>query len=226
MFYGFGPRQQQLLKNLLEHKSGRTVEELSKLLGITRTAVNQHLLALERGGYVIKDKLTKTGGRPGYTYVLTQQGYDLFPKQYAWFSRLLLESLKEELGKEGLERYLRKLGGELSVNIKNRLKAHSADQRLDEVAEILQELGYDAYAEKTEERQPALIAHNCVYHDLAKTHNEVCEFDITLLSSLLDADIEHKTCMARGDHCCRFIVHDKKTTADTRNINTKNEDGG
>lgn len=210
MFYGFGPRQQQLLKTLLEHKSGRTVEELSKLLGITRTAVNQHLLALERGGYVAKDKLTRTGGRPGYTYVLTQQGYDLFPKQYAWFSRLLLESLKEELGKEGLERYLRKLGGELSSTLKNKLRAATPEGRLDEVAEMLQELGYDAHAGLTEEQQPALTAHNCVYHDLAVTHNEVCEFDITLLSSLLDADIEHQTCMARGDHCCRFVAHKKQ----------------
>jgi predicted ArsR family transcriptional regulator len=210
MFYGFGPRQQQLLKTLLEHKSGRTVEELSKLLGITRTAVNQHLLALERGGYVVKDKLTKTGGRPGYTYVLTQQGYDLFPKQYAWFSRLLLESMKEELGEKGLERYLHKLGDELSTRLKSRLSTHPTE-KLAEVAEILQELGYDAYAEETEARQPALTAHNCVYHDLAKTHNEVCEFDISLLSSLLDADIEHKTCMARGDHCCRFIVHGKNS---------------
>jgi DeoR family transcriptional regulator, suf operon transcriptional repressor len=85
MFYGFGARQQQLLKGLLEHKSGLTVDELTRLLGITRTAVNQHLLALERSGYIAKDKLTKTGGRPGYTYVLTEQGLDLFPKQYAWF---------------------------------------------------------------------------------------------------------------------------------------------
>lgn len=210
MFYGFGPRQQQLLKTLLEHKSGHTVEELSKSLGITRTAVNQHLLALERGGYVIKDKLTKTGGRPGYTYILTRQGYDLFPKQYAWFSRLLLESLKEELGKEGLERYLRKLGSQLSATLKNRLRAKTTEGRMDEVAEMLQELGYDAYAGITEEQQPALTAHNCVYHDLAATHNEVCEFDITLLSSMLDANIEHQTCMARGDHCCRFIVHKNK----------------
>lgn len=210
MFYGFGPRQQQLLKTLLEHKSGHTVEELSKLLGITRTAVNQHLLALERGGYVVKDKLTKTGGRPGYTYVLTPRGYDLFPKQYAWFSRLLLDSLKEELGEEGLECYLRKLGSELSANLKNQMRGDSIEERLVEVAEMLQELGYDAYPDETEERQPALTAHNCVYHDLAKTHNEVCQFDITLLSSLLNADIEHKTCMARGDHCCKFIVHNNK----------------
>lgn len=210
MFYGFGPRQQQLLKTLLEHKSGRTVEELSKLLGITRTAVNQHLLALERGGYITKDKLTKTGGRPGYTYILTPQGYDLFPKQYAWFSRLLLESLKEELGKEGLERYLRKLGGQLSDKLRSQLQANSPEQRLDEVTNILQELGYDAYAGESEERLPAITAHNCVYHDLARTHNEICEFDITLLSSLLNADIEHKACMARGDHCCKFIVHNNK----------------
>lgn len=212
MFYGFGPRQQQLLQVLLENKPGLTVDELSKSLGITRTAVNQHLLVLESSGYVAKGKLTKTGGRPGHTYVLTQQGYDLFPKQYAWFSQLLLDFLKKQTSEGMVEKYMVKLGVELSQSIRERLKGTTPEERIVEVAAIMQELGYDAYAEETPESPlPAIKAHNCVYHHLATTHREVCQLDISLLSSLLNAEIKHTTCMAKGDQCCQFhVMHFRK----------------
>jgi DeoR family suf operon transcriptional repressor len=206
MFYGFGPRQQQMLQTLLENKSGLTVDELSKSLGITRTAINQHLLVLESSGYIAKGKLTKTGGRPGHTYVLTQQGYDLFPKQYAWFSQLLLDFLQKQLGDDGVEKYMTKLGAELAKTLKERIKGATPEERIVEVAAIMQELGYDAYAEKT-----AIKAYNCVYHHLAQSHREVCQLDISLLSSLLSAEIKHTNCMAQGDACCQFqVVHFRK----------------
>ncbi len=187
------------------------MDELSKSLGITRTAVNQHLLVLESSGYLAKGKLTKTGGRPGHTYVLTQQGYDLFPKQYAWFSQLLLDFLQKQMGEDVVEKYMSKLGVELAKSIKERIKGTTLEERVVEVAAIMQELGYDAYAEETETRQPAIKAHNCVYHHLAQTHREICQLDINLLSSLLNAEIKHSACMAKGDHCCQFqVMHFRK----------------
>lgn len=212
MFYGFGPRQQQLLQVLLENKSGLTVDELSKSLGITRTAVNQHLLVLESSGYVAKGKLTKTGGRPGHTYVLTQQGYELFPKQYAWFSQLLLDFLQKQLGDDAVEKYMSRLGVELARTVKERVKGATPEERIVEVAAIMQELGYDAYAEAAGGNQlPGIKAHNCVYHHLAQTHREVCQLDLSLLSSLLNAEIDHSSCMAKGDDCCQFhVLHFRK----------------
>jgi predicted ArsR family transcriptional regulator len=206
MFYGFGPRQQQLLQTLLENKSGLTVDELSKSLGITRTAINQHLLVLESSGYVAKGKLTKTGGRPGHTYILTPEGHDLFPKQYAWFSQLLLDFLHKQMGNDAVEKCMSKLGVELAKTVKDRVKGTTPEERIIEVAAIMQELGYDAYAEETENRLPGIKAHNCVYHHIAQTHREVCQLDISLLSSLLDAEINHTSCMAKGDACCQFHV--------------------
>jgi predicted ArsR family transcriptional regulator len=49
MFYGFGQRQRELLEKLLHRKSGLTIDELAKELGITRNAVQQHALSLEKG---------------------------------------------------------------------------------------------------------------------------------------------------------------------------------
>ena len=56
-------------------------------------------MALERDGYVSKTAPRKTGGRPQNVYVLTEEGTNLFPKQYSWFSKLLIQTLREEVGR-------------------------------------------------------------------------------------------------------------------------------
>ena len=50
---------------------------------------------------------------------------------------------------------------------------------------------------------------NCIYHNLAQKHEEICEFDRALMSSLLDKDIEHVECMAKGGAVCRFKIINK-----------------
>jgi predicted ArsR family transcriptional regulator len=204
-----GDRQQALLRVLLENKSGLTVDALVRALDITRTAVNQHLAALERRGYVKKGPLTQTGGRPGYTYTLTATGVELFPKQYSWFSELMLKSLESQLGRDGLARFLSTLGSELAEEHRERLHALPPRERITALVELMQTLGYEAREDDGSE-QPAITAQNCVYHHLANTYNEVCEFDLSLIGKLLDAGVDHQECMARGDGCCRFAIEWKK----------------
>src|SRR6185503_11076746 len=95
-----GNSQQEVLAQLLERKAGATLDELVAAVGLSRTAVNQHLIALEREGYVRKAVPRKTGGRPQHIYVLTEEGCNLFPKQYSWFSKLLIQTLREQVGED------------------------------------------------------------------------------------------------------------------------------
>src|ERR1700733_2087276 len=74
--------QQEVLNQLMDRKSGATLDELVAAVGLSRTAVNQHLMVLERDGYVRKAATRKTGGRPLNVYILTEDGTNLFPKQY------------------------------------------------------------------------------------------------------------------------------------------------
>src|ERR1700679_1416971 len=105
-----GSSQQQVLTVLIERKSGVTLDELIAAVGLSRTAVNQHLIGLERQGYVRKAAPRKTGGRPQHVYVLTEEGNNLFPKQYSWFSTLLIQTLREQLGEEQASQYMYNLG--------------------------------------------------------------------------------------------------------------------
>jgi len=203
----FESRQLQILALLQESQSGLTIDALVTRLEISRTAVNQHMVSLERDGLIKKSAQQKsTGGRPGWSYQITAEGINQLPKQYSWFSELLLDTLKEELGSQKLEAYMKKVAQSLAPQLRQQLKGKDLKEHIQQVAGILQSLGYQAHTEATPSKKelPVLTAHNCVYHDLAIKHPEVCAFDIALLEQLVDRKVDHQECMAKGGHACRF----------------------
>jgi DeoR family suf operon transcriptional repressor len=69
------------------------------------------------------------------------------------------------------------------------------------------DLGFQVKVDREPETENLnLQAYNCIYHDLAQKHHEICEFDLVLMSSLLDKEIEQLSCMAKGDCKCCFRV--------------------
>ncbi len=205
-----GSRQQQILQLLLENKAGLSIDEIATALNISRNAVQQHFAVLEREGYIQTGVLNKTAGRPVRSYVLTEAGINSFPKQYAWFSELILTDLKNEMGSEAFQRYLHKLGRSLSENLLSRFKGKQTDERIEELLKIMDDLGFKTRKlTASDNNERAIEACNCIYHDLAQKHEEICEFDRTLMSSLLEKDIEHVECMAKGGAVCRFKIINK-----------------
>jgi DeoR family suf operon transcriptional repressor len=202
--------QYQILKLLLENKTGLNIDEIATALNISRNAVQQHFSVLERDGYIQAGELKKTAGRPVRSYVLTETGINSFPKQYAWFSELILTDLKNEMGSEAFQRYLHRLGNNLSQNFLSRFKGKQTDERIEELLKVMDELGFKTKNLKdSDSNERTIEACNCIYHDLAQKHEEICEFDRTLMSSLLDKDIEHVECMAKGGAVCRFKIINK-----------------
>ena len=202
-----GARQQLLLKALLHNPHGLSIDQLAQELSISRNAVNQHLASLEKQRYVESVLQSSTGGRPGRVYKLSPTGLELFPRHYSLFSRLLLQLVQQKLGDETLRECLAGLGEQLSQEYKNRVrKRDTLSAQIDEVKLIMYELGYETELEQNQANPSEIVASNCVFHALAKDCKEVCELDLSLISSLLDAKVEHKECMVRGGHCCRFGI--------------------
>lgn len=207
-------RQHQILGLLLENKNGLSIDHLAKRLDISRAAVQQHFVVLERDGFIRKKQLNKTGGRPVSLYELTNHGINYFPKQYAWLTGLVLESLEDEIGPERVIAFMQKLGHKLAGRLQERFQGKDLDARMDELAQVMNELGFQVKINQDGETgSQSLQAFNCVYHDLAQKQQAVCEFDLALMSSSLDQKIMHASCMARGDCSCKFVVGEtrKKT---------------
>ena len=94
----------------LLRRSGRTVEELARALGLTDNGVRAHLAVLERDGIVRQRGSVRRGsggGKPAYVYELTSEAEGLFPKAYEPALSRLLDVLAERLGAEDSEALLR-----------------------------------------------------------------------------------------------------------------------
>ncbi|MGR9073762.1 MAG: helix-turn-helix transcriptional regulator [Gammaproteobacteria bacterium] len=212
MIQKISSRQHQILQLLLENREGLSIDNIAKAMDISRTAVQQHFVGIESEGYIKKSTLNKTFGRPVTVYAITDKGINYFPKQYAWFSELLLTELQEEMGQKRFKAYMQRLGRKLGEKIRARFQGQELDKRMDELLSIMSELGYQVEAEADAHDSPGhfnIRAHNCVYHDLALKHHEICDFDVALISTLLDRDVNQSTCMANGDCACNF--HIRKT---------------
>lgn len=199
-------RREQLLRLLLERKTGRTIDELARGLHVSRNAVRQHLTSLVAEGLVTKGPMQATGGRPEQLYLLSAEGHEGFPRKYSWFSELLLDSLKSEKGEAALIARFEKLGTQVGTQLQHTQHLPGpAAERIGRLATAMHELGYEATSTAVTGRQlPMIEAANCVFHHLATRFPEVCHFDLALLSTFVGRPVEHDECIVRGGHVCRF----------------------
>ena len=77
-------------------------------------------------------------------------------------------------------------------------------ERIQALAGIMRELGYQSGTIASEQKLPAIEASNCVFHSLAKCYPEVCHFDLAMMSEVIGCNVVHDECMVRGGHVCRF----------------------
>jgi len=194
---------------LLQDKSGLTIDALVEKLGITRNAVRQHLTTLERDGHVARSGVRPTGGRPQLLYVLTEAGAEQFTRRYSWFADLLVGLLKSTIGGEDLRHRLERLGADAADALRQDKNTNPRlGARLAVLSEAMRQLGYETDPE-VQNRGKDVVARNCIFHQLAVAHPEVCAFDLGFMSRFADAKIEHVECMARGQHVCRFRFQEK-----------------
>jgi DeoR family transcriptional regulator, suf operon transcriptional repressor len=211
MLQNISPRQHHILEQLLENRTGLSIDALAKALDISRAAVQQHLVGLEGDGYIKKISRNKTAGRPVVIYGITDKGINYFPKQYAWFSDLILSELRQELGVEGFKDYMQRLGIKLANKLRSQFEEKNLNDRVDELLLIMTSLGFQVSTDVDLATGKSIIrANNCIYHDLAQKHNEICAFDLALMSSLLDKEIDQVSCMAKGDCACHFRIQGKQ----------------
>lgn len=198
MLQGLGRTQQDLLSALLYQPSGMSIDELAHALTITRTAVRQHLAALERDGLVARGQTRPTGRRPEQLHQLTDRGKELFPRQYHLLASLVIGEVATLVGHDGLITLMRNLGSKMAADLEQQAIKE------EKIVEHMNNAGYEANVFFRSGGEKEIVAHNCVFHHLAATHPEVCELDLALIGSLGHSTVEHLTCMVRGATVCTF----------------------
>lgn len=201
----FGTTQQKLLRALLQSPQGATVESLCEALGVTHNAIRQHLTALISAGLVERGTARPTGGRPQSRYLLLPAGRDLFPRSYGLIAASVLEHLYANSGTADVQALLSKVGHELGMAAAARIDSANDAGIASALAEQLDALGYEAIAVRRD-GETQVEAYNCVFHTLAKTHPDVCRFDLAFMEAATGRPIQHMECLVRGGHSCRFRI--------------------
>lgn len=204
--------QKKILEFLLDQPEGITLDGISELLGITRTAVKNHITRLESLGLVGYRDEKGAVGRPSRKYILTDNGQEVFPRKYSWLSIEILSFLAKEQGESALESIMQKLAIEIAEKMKHRfIGINSSSELYSRITLILNELGYRAQLKQSDIRKDVIIeAVNCVYHTVAKSHPSVCQFDIKFIEVASGGqNVVLESCIAKGAKVCRFCISQK-----------------
>ena len=190
------------------------LEELAKVMKVSRMAVHKHLVLLQNRGLVESIENRGHVGRPRMVYQLTSQSKTVFPKSYSAIATHALDFIERNMGKEGIEKVLRERQTELFDQYYKRLKDLDFDKQVKELARIRDEEGYIAESKKESKRsgggKHVLLEYNCPIIHIAEKHWEACSTETELFEKLLGANIETTHRAAKGDSICKFVIKEKR----------------
>lgn len=190
----------------MQRNGAATIKELEQMLGVTTTAVRQHLSTLQAEGY-IERKAVHTGvGRPHHTYTITERVHELFACHCDDLALTLLEEVFALEGKERTTLLLARVSNRLASRYSTSVRSGILQERVEELATALHRRGVLTDVKTNEDDIIVLHTYTCPYHELAQEHREICEMDKAMLRQVLGSDVSLTNCMMDGHHSCSFEV--------------------
>jgi predicted ArsR family transcriptional regulator len=199
---------------VLKSRGSSTAQELAAALGVTSPAVRRHLAELHSSG-MVELRLGKPAGRgrPQHVYHLSRKGEMSFPQRYAELCTELLENIESIFGSEAVERVLEERNARRRAEWAARLGDGGVEARLQALAELLNEHGYEASTALGEGRCFFLEQANCPSLEVARRYPQVCQAELRLYEALLGARVVRETRIAAGAVSCRYRVEGSKKPA-------------
>jgi DeoR family suf operon transcriptional repressor len=190
----------------LKTKGEATAEQLAAELGITVGAVRQQLGPLSQEGLLAHRDERPGPGRPRRWYCLTPAAEILFPKRYGQLTNQLLGFIEESDPSIVSEAFVRR-SRQREERAQERLAGRPFDEKVRELARILDEDGYLADCERIDSTSWRITELNCAILDVARQHREACGSELAFLRSVLpEASVERVTHILAGGHACSYEV--------------------
>ena len=191
----------------LRRRGEATVDQLAGALGLTVSAVRQHLAALGELGLVTSSDAPREPGRRGrpvQVHHLTAAAEPLFPKAYGELTNQLLGYLDDA---SVTQVFLRRRDDRIAAGRARLATARSFAGRVGELAAILDEDGYLASFEQVDRDRFLVTEHNCAILSVASEHPHACSSEIEFIRALLpEATVERTTHMVAGAHACTYEI--------------------
>ncbi len=190
----------------LQRHSSATIKELEQVLGISTTAVRQHLQALQAEGYIDRRAVHSGVGRPHYVYVATEAAQRLFACHCDDLALTLLEEMLAQEGPQKVAHLLQRVSTRLAARYASEVNATDLRRRVEQMAQALSAQGVLTEVRQEPGNTFVLRTYNCPYYDLAQGHREICEMDQAMMQQVLGSDVALERCMLDGEGGCTFVI--------------------
>jgi predicted ArsR family transcriptional regulator len=197
----------QILAHLKKQREA-TTRDISAALKVSYEAVRQHLVQLERDGWIKRstDRNPEAGaGRPLARFELTAAADHLFPKHYDALAVEMVDAIADHLGADALREVLTALTDARVRKWEPQLKGKSLRERVDALRDIyLQDDPFTAV--ESDGAGLRLVERNCPFLNIALRRPALCSVTVSALTRLLGVRVEREECFQKGDRCCAFRV--------------------
>jgi predicted ArsR family transcriptional regulator len=197
-----------ILQHLRRHGQA-TIKDLEGVLGVSSTAVREHLAHLQSQALVSPSTVRSGPGRPRLVYALTDKAQRLFPKHYDLLIHLLLQEIASAEGRHKVEHLLQRVSLRLANDYADHMSSADIHIRLTELRTKLEAQGIPV------EVQPSgdgIRIFSCPYHNVAQSHSEVCDMEKQMLEQVLGQKVVQGHSLLEGDHHCCFHIGAIKET--------------
>jgi DeoR family suf operon transcriptional repressor len=190
----------------LKKRGEARAEELADIVGVTVSAIRQHLAGLTASGLVDHREAKAGPGRPKHVYHLTATAEALFPKTYSDLTNELLDYV-EDSDPELLNAIFERRRQRRLLAAKARLAGKAFPEQVEELARILDEDGYLADFSPQADGTYRVTEHNCAILGVAKRHSRACSSEMAFLREALPgADVRRVAHMIAGAHRCEYVI--------------------
>jgi predicted ArsR family transcriptional regulator len=204
-FINENPTRERILF-LLKKKGPLSIDDLSRQMGITPMGIRQHLISLERKGFVDYVARRYGVGRPAFLYKLTENADDLFPKAYHEFILSALKDLEKNGGQDKLEDIFKWRKERILKERKEALgDKKSLQDRVYALKDLLESDGYLVDLDM-DDNNYILREFNCPIAKVASEFREACKYELQIYRELLRKDVMRQECMAEGSPSCTYVI--------------------
>ena len=202
------PSGRRELLTAIKKQGEARADDLAAGLGVTVSAVRQHLQGLAAEGLVTHREERNGPGRPRHLYRLTSDAEALFPKNYANLANELLGYVEEE-DPAILPRAFERRAKARTARVRSRLDGMTLDEKVPLLAAILTEDGYIADCRHSDGIW-TLTERNCAILAVAFRYGHACKTEFEFLRRILpEAHIERVTHIVSGDAACAYRITPK-----------------
>ena len=200
------PTQRRVLE-ALKRRGEATADELSGTLGVSSSAVRQHLSALRAAGLIEARQERGQPGRPADRYRTTDRAEPLFVPVDDDLSIELLTLIDDE-DPDLVQRVFDRRRARLVDDARHRLDGSTFDERVERVTELLDAQGYLSDFERVSDRHYRINLHSCAVWSVASRFRQACASELEFLQQVLpDAEVTRTTHKTSGAHTCAYDIH-------------------